>query len=471
MSRQTILAVMLAATACGDDRAAPTTPLASDGTHLRDADGRIALLRGINARIGGVFDVDFTDGRTAVEAIPPLAAADCRRMRALGFDLLRLPINWSAIEPARGTFDEAYLARVDAAIGCAADAGILVLVDLHQDAYSKEIGEDGAPLWAIQPPPTELLEGPLTDLGARRTSSQVTAAFTTFFDPTDAAGLQAAFEDMLAVVGARWADHPAVIGFELYNEPPVGDAEVTAFHLAAAARMRAVAPAKLVLFEPSALRNFLDTAPLAAAAFPTPDAVYAPHVYTYVFDSDPTRLQDLAPADLEGSVQHARAEAAAWHTPLVITEYGIGPTSPNADLWMGLEAQLHDQYLASDAFWLWKEQSQGAWGVFEPAAGSDGTTSFTERPQVVAWISRVHAARIAGAVVANAYDWTTDSLRLEVERGSTGGTAHAIYVPERAVTSFAVACDGAAVAAARDPVTGLVSVACDGVTTLTTAAQ
>ncbi len=459
-----MLAVMLAA--CGAGSPAPTTPLSSDGTQLRDAAGRIALLRGINARIGGVFDVDFTDGRIAVESVPPLAAADCQRMRALGFDLLRLPINWSAIEPAQGTFDEAYLARVDAAISCAADAGLLVLVDLHQDAYSKEIGEDGAPLWAIQPPPTTLLGGPLTDLGARRTSSQVTAAFTTFFDPTDAAGLQTAFEDMLAVVGARWADHPAVIGFELYNEPPVGDAEVTAFHLAAAARVRAVAPAKLVLFEPSAVRNLFDTAPLATAAFPTADSVYSPHIYTYVFDSDPARLQNLAPADLEGSVQHARAEADAWHTPLVITEYGIGPTYANADLWMGLEAQLHDQYLASDAFWLWKEESQGAWGVFEPAVGSDGAVTFTERPQVVAWVSRVHAARIAGDVVTNSYDWTTDALRLEVKRGSTGGTPHAIYVPERAATSFAIACDGVAVGAAREPATGLVSVACDGVTTV-----
>jgi hypothetical protein len=43
---------LLLLAACGGD-ARKTTPLASDGTHLRDAQGRIALLRGINARVAG----------------------------------------------------------------------------------------------------------------------------------------------------------------------------------------------------------------------------------------------------------------------------------------------------------------------------------------------------------------------------------------------------------------------------------
>src|SRR6478672_4158127 len=156
------------------------SPLWSDGVHLRDAEGRVAIMRGVNARVQGVFDVTFDDGRTALEPIPALTDADCTRMRQLGFDLLRLPINWSGIEPTRGAYAEAYLQKVDAAIDCAANAGVFVLVDLHQDAYSKEIGEDGAPLWAIQPAPTELLQGPLEDLGDRRTAPQTQDAFRTF---------------------------------------------------------------------------------------------------------------------------------------------------------------------------------------------------------------------------------------------------------------------------------------------------
>src|SRR5262249_32888520 len=97
-------AVLVGLVACGSSPPA-ATPLSSDGTHLRDDKGRIALLRGVNARIAGVFDVTFTDGRAPLEAIPALAPQDCARMRALGLDFLRLPINWSAIEPTQGSYD------------------------------------------------------------------------------------------------------------------------------------------------------------------------------------------------------------------------------------------------------------------------------------------------------------------------------------------------------------------------------
>ena len=130
------LFVMSLLASCGETAPPRTHPLWSDGTHLRDADGRTAILRGINARVDGVFDVSFADGRNALEPIPALTAADCTRMRALGLDLLRLPINWSGVEPIDGQFDDAYLARVDAAVQCAAAAGLLVVIDLHQDGYS-----------------------------------------------------------------------------------------------------------------------------------------------------------------------------------------------------------------------------------------------------------------------------------------------------------------------------------------------
>ncbi len=461
MFRRTVLAVAAATAGCSDPPGrTPTTPVDSDGEHLRDDRGRIALLHGVNARVEGVFDVTFDDGRVAVEELPPLTATDCRRMRALGFDHLRLPINWSGVEPERDVFDDAYLARVDAAITCAADAGLLVVVDLHQDAYSKEIGEDGAPLWAIVPPPTMLLEGPLTDLGQRRTSTQVTLALDSFFAADDPHRLQAEFIAMLEHVARRWADHPAVIGFEIFNEPTVGFALVDAFNIAAAAAVRAAAPGKLVFFEPSAIRNFTDGVPTASAPFPSEGAVYAPHVYTFVFRPDPTALEQLQPEDLEPSVMAARAEATAWGTPLWIGEYGVGPETPNADLWMGVENELHDRYLASNAFWLWKEHSQGSWGVY---ARDPATSTWTERPQVVAWISRVRGERLAGRIVDNRWDRSTRALRLEIERGSARGVPHRVYVPEASATSFTASCDGAPLSSPRDAASGVVELPCEGV--------
>jgi hypothetical protein len=255
-----------------------------------------------------------------------------------------------------------------------------------------------------------------------------------------------------------------VVGFELFNEPPVGEPDVDTFSALAAAHVRAGAPDKLVMFEPSAVRNLFDFVPKATAPFPEAAAVYAPHIYTFVFYPDQTQLEQLQPGDLEASVQAARAEAAAWRTPLVFGEYGIGPNQANADLWMGVQAELHDAYLASDAFWLWKEQSQGAWGVYDHALGPNNEDVWTERPQVIAWISRVHASRIAGTVVANQYTHTTGALHLEV---TGAGKPHAIYIPEHAATSFAITCNAKPVAAPRDAATGEVSFACDGVIDVT----
>ncbi len=460
---RSIAITMVLLAACGSDPPAPSThPLWSDGKHLRDEDGRTAILRGINARVDGVFDVSFTDGRAALEPIPALTATDCSRMRQLGLDLLRLPINWSGIEPQEGQIDEAYLARVDAAVRCAGDAGLLVIIDLHEDGYSKEIGEDGAPLWAIQPPPTMLLGGPLLDLGDRRLSAQVLNAFATFFAEGDPAGLQAKFNAMLAHLAARWATDPAVIGFELFNEPLAGDAQLTAFHLAAAAVIRAHAPEKLVFFEPAAVRNLVDFAPKSQKAFAVTGAVYSPHVYTYVFQSNPTAFQTATPAELEPSVQGTREEAAAWQTPLFIGEFGVGPNpgDPQTDLWMRTAAQLHDRYFASDAFWVWKEQSQASWGVFD----HDATTgAWTERPQVVAWLSRVHVARVAGTPVVVESSVIGDAIHVEIAPGSHTDAPYLVYVPERFAATTHARCDGHELKAERDSTTGLISFACAGV--------
>ncbi len=446
--------------ACSDNSSRIVTrPLASDGTHLRDADGRVALLRGINARVDGVFDVTFGDGRIPLEPLPPLVQADCDRMRQLGFDLLRLPIQWSGIEPVRGAYDDAYLVRVDAAIACAHAAGMLVVVDLHQDAYSKEIGEDGAPLWAIQPPPTELLQGPLTDLGERRLSPQVQAAFHTFFDVEDASGLQAAFAAMLGHVAQRHAESPAVIGFELFNEPDTGTVELAAFHARATAAVRAAAPEKLVMFEPPALRNFTDFIPMPSEPFADDAAVYSPHVYTYVFQRDQTAFQTATLENLEASVRGAREEATAWKTPLWIGEFGVAPDADEPhERWMQSQGQLHERYFASNAFWLWKEQSQGGWGLFDR---DDATGSWIERPAVIARVSRIHIARVAGTPASIEASAVGDEIRLELERSID--MPHAVYIPERFAPRVRASCDGVALDVARDVATGIADLACDGV--------
>jgi Cellulase (glycosyl hydrolase family 5) len=66
---------------------------------MRDREGRSLVLRGVNAKQPGIFDVTFSDGREARYEVPSFDADDAAYIRKSGFNVVRLPINWSAIEP------------------------------------------------------------------------------------------------------------------------------------------------------------------------------------------------------------------------------------------------------------------------------------------------------------------------------------------------------------------------------------
>jgi hypothetical protein len=420
--------------------AAGTTRLASDGRFFRDDLGRAVILRGVNARVNGVFDVSFGDGRTAVEEIPSFGPDDCKRMAELGFTLLRLPIQWSAIEPERDRFDDAYLERVDSVVACMAEQGIYTLVDLHQDAYSKEIGEDGAPLWAIVPAPTMLLEGPLSEgeLGKRRFSAQVLQAFGSFFAVGDPHGLVAEYLEMLEHVAAHFASEPHVLGLDLFNEPVTTATAVRAFMARAGEAVHAVAPDLTVVFEPTVLWSQNGGETVKGGAYAVEGAVYAPHLYELSITGDTSKLETVTRADLLPAFEAAAREARAYRSAWLIGEFGAGPLTTNYQKYLDLHYDLQDEFLVSSALWLWKESSQGSWGLFDFADGA-----FSERPAMVEQVSRAHAQRIAGTPTSMTFDG--QSLRFSYQDALP--VPNVIYVPERLQIASA-SCDGKAIALA-----------------------
>ena len=454
-----------------DEPPGPFSPLASECGHFVDGDGRVVVMHGMNARIEGVFDVTFDDGRTALEPIPPFEAEDANRMRELGFNLLRLPINWSGVEPedtmeAMGepTYDEDYLEKVEAVLDLCADAQIFVLVDFHEDAYSKEIGEDGAPLWAISPPPEELLEGPLEDLGDRRMSPQVLRAFSTFYADEEGDGprLRARFAEMAAAVAERFADHPAVIGYDIFNEPVASDRDNRRVNVLVAEAIREADPGHLVFFEPPAApRVVLDRSPVIDPPFPVSGAAYAPHVYTIAFLGTEEQRETFTKDTLRGNNESARREASRWETPLLVGEWGYGPYSTRHDEYVAFQLELQDEVQASSAYWVWKEDTQGRWGFHDV---DESGTVWTERAHIRRLLSRPMPERIAGWPVSWGYDRETQVLTL-VYDGRSGVTAPTeIYLPaaEDWVDAYEVTCDGVAIETTRDPATGLVDIDCAG---------
>lgn len=436
--------------------------------HFVDREGRVVILRGVNARVRGLFDADLGEGRTPLMLpIPELPPEDLARMRKIGFDLLRLPINWSAIEPEDEdppTYDGAYLDRIVALVAAAKAADVRVLLDFHQDAYSKWIGQDGAPLWAIVPPPEKILEGPLDDLSARILSPQVQRAYDTFFsrEKTDGARLRARFAQMAAAVAAKVKGDETVIGIEAYNEPIATDDALRAFHEEVAAAIRAADPKRLFVFEPPAVRNFSDRALIPSSGLSIGGTVYAPHVYTKVFAQgcDDACRADFEIGDLRPSNESAREESEAWRAPLLIGEWGFFPTNPRFSDYVAAQLDLQDAYQASSALWVWKENSEGSWGFFDHDAAAD---RWTERPAVRKAFARVMPRAIAGW--PRRFWWDGKARRFVLEyAGDAAVTAPTVvHVPlaEDSAASWRVTCDGRELDAKPDD-RGDLSIACSG---------
>ena len=70
----------------------------------------------------------------------PVTDADWDDMATHGFDVVRLLVSWSKLEPRRGTYDHGYLARVIRQPSRPrVRRGIYTVIDMHQDAWGKYI--------------------------------------------------------------------------------------------------------------------------------------------------------------------------------------------------------------------------------------------------------------------------------------------------------------------------------------------
>ena len=110
--RAVLALIVLLAFAVAPGRALDGRQFRLHGGRLVDERRREVTLRGVNARVEGIFDVTFGDGRLPLEPIPVFDDGDAATMARFGLNLLRLPISWSALEPVRGRFDAAYLDRI-----------------------------------------------------------------------------------------------------------------------------------------------------------------------------------------------------------------------------------------------------------------------------------------------------------------------------------------------------------------------
>ena len=128
-----------ASAAASDDEPVPAEFLRADGGVIADGDGNQVLLRGVNVN----QLVDFYRPRPDVDDTSPLTEEDFAGIAEQGFNVVRLGLSWSALEPERGTLDEAYLDQIRDAVDLAKEHGLYVVLDMHQDSWWNEGTPEG----------------------------------------------------------------------------------------------------------------------------------------------------------------------------------------------------------------------------------------------------------------------------------------------------------------------------------------
>jgi endoglycosylceramidase len=428
-------------------------------TGILDNEGREIVLRGINMRVKNLFDVSFDDGRAPLEPIPPLEQRDLSLIKSMGFNVVRLPVNWSALEPMPGVYSYDYLHQIMRTLDRFAAAKLPVIIDIHQDAFSKEIGEDGAPKWAILPfVRNPNAGGRLNNLFAMRVSEQVQHAFADFWRNRQFRG-QGLQEYYISAAARLWSTvhaHPAIMGIDIFNEPWLlhakdllpaeagGDLSLDMlyqFYGKLIPVLQKIDAQKLIIFEPDIVKTSrgslvnVQRKPYSAQEIPQPlpwnpkNTVYSPHLYTSgsAFPGTGPDFPGVDPHDpaIKVHFDQSITEARAFQAPLFLGEFGFQPRAKKFGAAVHAIYEHADHHLAHTALWVWKESSQESWGFFDtdPASGE-----FKFRDAAARAVVRAYPQAISGEILAIRNNTAEKTLAVDFRYRSTSHP-HLLYVP------------------------------------------
>lgn len=432
------------------------------GGRIVDGRGRAVLLRGVNVNQLG----DYFQPNPGIPSTLPFSREDLERIAALGMNSVRLIVHWSLLEPSPGMRDEGYLDRIRQAVSWADELGLMVVLDMHQDAWGKHIntasdetclppasaatGWGGAPEWAT------LTDGlPRCRYFLREVSFAVAQAFESFWvdrPASDGVGIQQHLVDTWEWLAGAFRNDPTVVGYDLLNEPHPGytpaasDVSVLGEYyrraLSAIRRAERGGLTKIVFFEP------MNTWSATSVGLPRPftldtQIVYAPHIYTgsLTFDQGVTG-QEVIP--LRQGFEQGRREAAAYGTTFWSGEWGKFSDDATNAAYTKRYAALEDEFQVGGAFWQWKQ----ACGDPHTASWPSGSVPETSgnlvivrcgdpaqpagvdvgvAPLLARVLARPYPRRFPGEVV---FTSDSDARSLVVEgRGGLGAGALEVWMP------------------------------------------
>jgi endoglycosylceramidase len=329
---------------------------------ITDKDGRLLIFHGINVisaaksdplRVGGTTKDDFVH------------IAD-----EWGFNAVRLLIFWDGIEPQPGQYDQEYLARVRQRLDWCEEAGLYVILDMHQDLFSTRFGGDGAPEWAIHDENQTFEQQTPWELNYLQPA--VRASINNFWRLEKGyPELQEHYIDAMMFALNTLADHPSVIGIDLYNEPTMANLyglyrfernDLTPFTQKAINAIRTKHNDLWIFFEPSALGvNQGFRSKLRGLTDPRdgePRLVYFPHLYT--LDLDIADKYAGWPLWISFWGHQRQEEVRRFGTPMMVGEFGLNENQPGALDFLRDVLAMYDKTTSG---WFYWSYDRGSWGL------------------------------------------------------------------------------------------------------------
>jgi endoglycosylceramidase len=402
---------------------------------ITDDAGRVPILHGAN--------VDGS-AKDTPDHMPRQERAEIERMVTdWGWNHARFLIFWDGLEPEPGVIDQDYLDLIEGRMDWFEEMGVHVVLDMHQDVYSAAFCCDGAPEWAIRDDdePFEL-QG---QWFLNYFQPAVKRAFDNFwlYDDGEHADLQDHYGDVWVAVAERFADHPAVLGYDLMNEPHPGSmldtvelfgdynpdgthlefdrTRLQPFYQRLIDRIRTVDQDSWIFYEPRYGAPG-DGRPSYMGALTDPREagdriVYYPHLYSVGLEASGSYGEsDRTVADWE---RERALEMAAQNASMAIGEWGLNQDTDDVDRFMNDVLEMADRLMAGWAYW---DYSFGGW---IPVDG-DGN----ERPMMDLLV-RPYPRAVAGTPTA--YGWHADTglffCELDTREGVTAPTE--IHLPAR----------------------------------------
>lgn len=330
-------------------------PLRVKGNQFENRMGDQIILRGVNV--------------SGASKVPPFRAIrgpeDFQPLRGWGFNTVRLLFNWEAFESVKDRYDESYLTYYLNTVRWAESKGLYVIVDVHQDAFSRfSIGGcgEGFPQWAL--PPEQIALEPRNDDSCEAwflnavADIEMHSAWHHFYANTW--GLRDKYLKMIDRLTLAIAREPNVIGVDLINEP-WGDeeSELYQLYIDAARVVRKNMPETILFLSPVAVTS-LGLKASTLPKIPGRNIVHSTHFY------DPELLAgSWSQWALDQSALSWKTIGETWRTPVFLGEFGARPDVKNAREYVNNIYAHLDANLYSGAIWVytptWNFETKDGW--------------------------------------------------------------------------------------------------------------